>query len=106
MPASPCETMRIQHRAGKLSAAGLYPPCSQARPAVFLHERKETQRLTLLKWEGEALLLNTVVDGTQGASYTQMDRWRLSRDGQTLRIRRQIVSRSGEVESELAYKKP
>ena len=34
-----------------------------------------------------------------------MDRWKMSRDGKVLTIRRQIVSMHGEVESTLVYEK-
>lgn len=56
---------------------------------------------TVTKWEGSALLFNTLVSGSD--NYTQMDRWRVSRDGARLAIRRQIVRRGGEVESMLVY---
>jgi hypothetical protein len=41
-----------------------------------------------VKWEGAALLINTLVNGAQ--SYTIMDRWTLSRDRTQLNIQRQI----------------
>lgn len=53
------------------------------------------------KWEGAALLVNTLVSGPQ--NYTVMERWRRSRDGNTLTIRRTIVGLRGEVESTLLY---
>ena len=56
---------------------------------------------TMVKWEGAALLFNTLVSGSE--QYTQMDRWSVSRDGATLTIRRQIVRRVGEIESTLVY---
>jgi hypothetical protein len=59
---------------------------------------------SIAKWEGSALMINTIVNGRQ-RSYTQMDRWKLSRDGKVLTIRRQIVTLQGEVESTLVYDK-
>jgi type IV secretion system protein VirB10 len=56
---------------------------------------------TLTKWEGSALLVNTVVSGPQ--NYTIMERWKTSRDGSTLTIRRTIIRLSGESESLLVY---
>lgn len=110
MPEPPCEVLTIQHRDGKLISTGVFPPCPEAHPALFTQERKETravsggtERRTLVKWEGEALLVNTIVNGKNSTNYTRMDRWRQSRDGGTLRIRRQIVSLRGETESELVY---
>lgn len=65
---------------------------------------------TVLKWEGDALLFNTIANSAVAesphASYTQMDRWELSRDGSRLTIRRQVVDRSGQVEAELTYTRP
>lgn len=54
------------------------------------------------KWEGAALLINTLVTPQ---NYTVMDRWTLSRDRSRLTIVRQIVRRSGEVEGTLVYRK-
>lgn len=56
---------------------------------------------TLTKWEGSALLVNTIVSGPE--NYTIMERWNPSRSGSTLTIRRTIVRRSGEIESLLVY---
>jgi type IV secretion system protein VirB10 len=54
-----------------------------------------------VKWEGAALLTNTIVTG--GHEYTVMDRWELSRDRSTLIVTRQIVERSRTTEGELLY---
>ncbi|MGE5487956.1 MAG: hypothetical protein ACM3ZB_09080 [bacterium] len=45
---------------------------------------------TIAKWEGDAVLVNTIVYGQSG-SYTQADRWKLSRDGLRLTVRREII---------------
>jgi type IV secretion system protein VirB10 len=58
-------------------------------------------RNSAVKWEGSALLVNTLVSGS--SDYTIMDRWRLSPDLSTLTITRQIVQRSGQTESSLIY---
>ncbi|HWC96151.1 MAG TPA: hypothetical protein VG456_05365, partial [Candidatus Sulfopaludibacter sp.] len=58
---------------------------------------------SVAKWEGAALLINTLVTGSQ--HYTLMDRWRLSRDHATLTIIRQVVRRTGQVEATLVYRK-
>jgi len=60
-------------------------------------------RNSMAKWEGAALLINTIVSGPQDC--TVMDRWRLSRDHVTLTIVRQIVRRNGHVEGTLVYHK-
>jgi len=59
-------------------------------------------RSSIAKWEGAALLVNTIVTGP--ADYTLMDRWTLSRDGSTLRIVRQVVRSAGEREGTLVYR--
>jgi len=59
---------------------------------------------TMTKWEGAALLVNTLVSGPQ--NYTVMERWKRSRDGNTLTINRTIVRLSGESESVLVYENP
>lgn len=59
---------------------------------------------TVTKWEGSALLVNTIVSGPE--NYTVMERWKRSRDGSTLTIRRTIVRLSGESESTLVYENP
>jgi type IV secretion system protein VirB10 len=60
-------------------------------------------RSSVAKWEGAALLINTLVSGPR--NYTVMDRWKLSRDRSVLTITRQIVERSGEVEVALVYRR-
>src|SRR5215831_6065252 len=48
-------------------------------------------RNTAVKWEGSALLVNTLVTGPR--DYTIMDRWRLSRDRATLTDESTLVYR-------------
>ena len=55
------------------------------------------------KWEGAALLINTLVSGTQ--NYTVMDRWTLSRDRTQLNIQRQIVNGPRQSEGYLIYRR-
>lgn len=61
----------------------------------------EESRNSVAKWEGAALLINTIVNGPH--SYTIMDRWRLSPDHSSLTITRQIVRASGQNEYSLVY---
>jgi type IV secretion system protein VirB10 len=56
-----------------------------------------------VKWEGAALLINTLVNGPQ--SYTIMDRWTLSRDRSQLNIQRHIVNGPREQEGYLIYRR-
>ncbi len=60
-------------------------------------------RNSMAKWEGAALLVNTLVSGPQ--NYTVMDRWLLSGEHDTLTIVRQIVRRTGTVEGKLVFHK-
>jgi thiol-disulfide isomerase/thioredoxin len=60
---------------------------------------------TQTKWEGAALLVNTLVSGAT-QDYTIMERWKRSRDGGTLTIHRTIAWRGAERESVLVYEKP
>ena len=55
-----------------------------------------------VKWEGTALLINTLVSGPR--DYTVMDRWKLSPDHATLTITRQVVERTGQSEGVLVYR--
>jgi type IV secretion system protein VirB10 len=61
----------------------------------------EESRNSVAKWEGAALLINTLVSGPK--SYAIMDRWRLSPDHSSLTITRQIVRASGQNEYTLVY---
>lgn len=55
---------------------------------------------TIAKWEGDAVLVNTIVYGPSG-SYTQADRWKLSRDGLRLTVRREIIRPNSRVREAL-----
>jgi hypothetical protein len=55
-----------------------------------------------VKWEGNALLINTLVSGPR--DYTVMDRWNLSRDHATLTIARQVMRGTEETEGVLVYR--
>ena len=57
---------------------------------------------SLSKWEGPALLINTLVSGPQ--HYVVMERWELSRDKTVLTITRTIQRGSSETEATLVYK--
>ena len=61
----------------------------------------QESRNSATKWEGAALLVNTLVSGPQ--DYSLNDRWVLSRDRNTLTITRQVIRISGDVEGTLVY---
>ncbi len=90
------------------SATSMTWSASAAVPSIYpLDGRTEKRRVgdsdfsTATKWEGAALLVNTIVSGPQ--NYTVMERWTRSRDGNTLTIRRTIVRLRSESESTLVY---
>ncbi|HYW44854.1 MAG TPA: hypothetical protein VE959_18475 [Bryobacteraceae bacterium] len=58
---------------------------------------------SVAKWEGDAMLINTLVSGP--ARYTVMDRWRLSQDHSALTITRQVVRGTAEFEGTLVYRR-
>jgi len=63
----------------------------------------EESRNSAAKWEGAALLVNTLVDGAR--SYTIMDRWTLTRDGTQLNIQRKVQHGPNEDEGYLIYRR-
>jgi hypothetical protein len=104
-------TLRIEHRGVKIHCTALPSEGSTPVSWDYTTDQKEarykvgdTSRNSRLKWEGDALLVNTLVNG-RDRSYTVMDRWKMSRDGKTLTIRRQVESMSGESEALLVYEK-
>jgi len=83
----------------------------EGKPAVWIYHTDSTstkyhirdaQMSSMTKWEGAALLINTIVSGPQ--NYVLDERWRLSRDHNVLTIKRQIRRRGGEVEVVLVYR--
>ena len=60
-------------------------------------------RSSVVKWEGSALLVNTLVSGPQ--SYTVMDRWELSRDHSRMTITRQILRSGAQSEGTLVFRR-
>jgi hypothetical protein len=60
---------------------------------------------TATKWEGAALLVNTIVSGPENLSdFSVAERWSRSHDANTLTITRNVVRASGETESVLVYR--
>jgi type IV secretion system protein VirB10 len=60
-------------------------------------------RNSATKWEGAALLINTLVHAAQ--DYTIMDRWTLSRDRNQLNIERQILRGPQQTEGYFIYRR-
>jgi hypothetical protein len=83
---------------GKSGAVWTYRTDNTATKYQFGAERMSS----LTKWEGSALLTNTIVTGPQ--NYAVMDRWKLSHDHNILTIRRQIQRGAVESEAVLVYR--
>jgi hypothetical protein len=62
----------------------------------------DTTHNSAVKWEGSALLINTLVSGPH--NYTVMDRWKLSPDHATLTITRQVMQGTQQSEGVLLYR--
>jgi hypothetical protein len=115
LPDRPWKLMKVEHSNSEIRCVPVEAsvPTKPAGKMLmhFATTGKETSHpvgegsgKSITKWEGSALLINTLVSTPQ-RSYTQMDRWKLSRDGNTLTVRRQIVNLHGETESMLVYEK-
>lgn len=63
----------------------------------------DENRSSKVKWEGAALLVNTIVSGPR--DYSILDRWTLSSDRTTLTIGRQIMQSGAESEGTLVYRR-
>ena len=63
----------------------------------------QERRSAVAKWEGSALLIDTLVSGP--LNYSVMDRWKLSADRSLLTIGRQIVRSTGQVEGTAVYRR-
>jgi Bacterial conjugation TrbI-like protein len=83
---------------GKPGASWTYRTDGEATKYQVGAERMNS----VTKWEGSALLINTIVTGPQ--NYAVMDRWKISRDHNILTIRRQIQRGVTESEAVLVYR--
>jgi len=86
---------------GGPDAVSIYPLDGHSRK----YQTGDLQKSSATKWEGDALLVNTIVSGPS-SNYSTFERWSKSRDGNTLTVTRDITRPSGETESELVYVKP
>ena len=105
-----------QERAFAVTRQGDSMQCSASRPdgsalqwsyALDGSETRyrwgEESRSSQVKWEGRALLVNTIVSGPH--NYSINDRWTLSADRVVLTIGRQTVQGSSESEGVLRYRR-
>ncbi len=108
LPAPPARVLRVRLTGKTLTCSALFDE-AEAENCSFTLDRKETRhvgrkgsRSIAAKWEGSALLINTIVQ-SRDTQHTEMDRWKLSQNLQRLTIRRQVITRYGEAESTLVY---
>ena len=111
LPVPPDPFLKVEQNATALtisaSSAEDGPFTSSTYPLDGTSRKRQvgsTSTNTLTKWEGAALLVNTLVSGPQ--NYTVMERWTRSVDGATLTIKRSIVRLGDESESVLIYESP
>jgi type IV secretion system protein VirB10 len=85
------------------------PAAVSVYPLDGRSERYQTGKLlknTATKWEGDALLVNTIVNDTAVSGpegYSVAERWMRSIDGNSLSITRNVVRAGSETESVLIY---
>ena len=103
LPEKPPASLTLDLQGSAMSCEDAGGKCS------FTIDRKESRvqdadgsRSRVAKWEGDAIILNTIVL-KRGGQHSEVDRWSVSRDGSTLRIRRQVVALHGQAESLLVY---
>ncbi len=111
LPEPPAATLIVVHKGVRIHCTSVPRDGAAKVSWDYTTDRKEakyrigdTSRSSILKWEGNALLVNTLVN-TRDRTYSVMDRWKMSRDGKTLTIRRQIEGMTGEAEATLVYEK-
>jgi hypothetical protein len=106
LPLRPAETLAIEQNGSELHCR-----ISETQEEVYsLSHKPTTNKIgngtgkSILKWEGAALLFDTLVDGdTEQDRFTLMERWKLVKEGQRLLIHREIVRRTGQSEADLVY---
>ena len=111
MPVLPARTIKIASEGKSIICITLGEDGQKTGDCSVSTDGKETRQAgggrssnSVAKWEGDALLINRLV--AAGASqHTEMDRWRLSHDRQTLTVRREVVTPRGEIESTLVYER-
>jgi hypothetical protein len=111
VPSGAAESLKLSHQGLTMTCEAMRAG-SPAENCSYTIDGKETKHLsgrerrsTIAKWEGDAVILNTIVLKEGIGQQTVMDRWSLSRDGNTLRVHRQIVSAQGESEAQLVYER-
>jgi hypothetical protein len=83
----------------------------RTREWLFRTDGRETRSrrgrdewVTVTKWEGAALLINSIVLQPR-TQYTDKQVWKCSRDNRTLIIRRDVIDPHGQSQSEFIYER-
>ncbi|HEY1203478.1 MAG: hypothetical protein ABSH46_16370 [Bryobacteraceae bacterium] len=103
LPEPAAATLEIEQRGGAIhcvSGPSRWSFTTDGKEARVTIGRRSLN--TVAKWEGSALLVNTIVNDP-GRNYTQMDRWTVSRDRRVLTVSREIAGR--DVEATLIYER-
>ena len=82
---------------GSAATVSIYPLDGRSEK----YQTGDLLKNTKTKWEGAALLVNTIVSGPENFSIAE--RWERSNDGNTLTIERNLVRATGETEYVLVY---
>ena len=93
-------TVSSSDRAGDAATQITYPLTDRAERS----QRGETHFTIRTKWEGDSLLANILVSGTD--SFAVDERWTRSREGSTLIVTRTVNRAGRETESRLVYENP
>ena len=103
LPEAPAAVMEIEHHDRAIQCAAGSARWSFTTDGKEVRARIGRRSLnTVAKWEGSALLVNTIVNDP-ARNYTQMDRWTISRDRRVLTVTREIGGR--DLEATLVYER-
>jgi hypothetical protein len=103
LPGNPEQSLTITEEHGVIQCTG----SSGAQWSYALNGSERESKVgaeiwnSQVKWEGAALLINTLVSGPRNS--VVMDRWKLSRDFATLTITRQVERGTWQTEGQLVY---
>jgi hypothetical protein len=107
----PQPAFRVDQNATTLTITPVPANSDVAVPSIYpldgrsqKYQTGNLEKNTATKWEGAALLVNTIVSGPENFSIAE--RWERSKDHNTLTIERNIVRQNGETESVLVYVDP
>ena len=111
MPVLPARIIKIVTEGKSITCTALDETGQKTGDCSVSTDGKETRQASsgrssnsVAKWEGDALLINRLV-AAGSSQHTEMDRWKLSHDRQTLTVRREVVTPRGEMESTLVYER-